>query len=144
MKQLILISALIPLLVACDTDLKVDIGKGKKDNYYCEPYLVKGNIDESRRDCKVGDSMFFGFSSQLSTSNPTEADRRLHGVISRVCNYDKEIVITEVDRIQFELTNILVTWDVSCVFGGVKDYRPLEETPWYEEGQKNQQIKKEN
>ena len=139
MKKLILISALIPLLVACDTDLKVDIGKGKKDNYYCEPLLAERKLSNARRDCKVGDSMFFGFSSQLSTSSPTEVDRRLHSVIARVCDYDKEIVITEVDRIEFDVTNKLVTWDVSCVFGGVKSYRPLEETPWYEEAQKNQE-----
>lgn len=88
MKKLILISALLPLLMACDVDYKVDIDLNNDDKY-C--WVNGDNFHDIKvavkKDCNTGDLLW------VVTNGNSLDEWNLEQTIGQYCQFESEIIV---------------------------------------------------
>ena len=138
MKKLLLIFPL--LILGCDQSLNVSIENNSDKPYYCSPPTIMVSaqdasvpISQIAEDCEAGDSLLLHYWEQgaVNYDQLSDYDYRPVSVINKVCDHSKEIVVQKVvDTINFLPDGTLTPngwreWDISCIYSGKKEYRPI-------------------
>ena len=113
---------LILVLTACDSNFEFKVGESNEVNQICLTNIFGGDekfwdLSYIEKDCRKGEivttSVFLQYASVAEDVSFYE--RRLNYLISKICDFDKQIIIQK-----FPVTprDDMHIYDLSCVYSG--------------------------
>lgn len=121
MKHLLIILALF-VLTACDSGFEFKVGESNEVNQICLTDIFGGDyefwdLSYIQKDCRKGEIVTTGV--YLNNENVEEDlrfyERRLNYLISKICDFDKQIIV---NKFPIGSRDDMHIYDLSCVYSG--------------------------
>jgi hypothetical protein len=141
-------SHLIPiifLIVSCDSKFEIKVGDDETVNQICLTDIYGGgekywDISYVEKDCRKGEILTANVVlwEEKTLSDLKDYEHRLNYLTSKICDYDKQILIREIPQKLPGRSDFLYSYDLSCVYSGGFDFPG---SKWIEEMSNEEQSK---
>lgn len=124
-KKLYPVVFLILLLTACDSNFEFKLGESNEVNQICITDIFGGgdkyfDISYVIKDCRKGEILTttVSLSNAERVADIRDYESRLSYLTSKICDFDKQIIIQEVFHDIGVSKDKLKVYDLSCVYSG--------------------------
>tara|TARA_B100001059_G_C17482959_1_gene402573 strand:+ start:189 stop:614 length:426 start_codon:yes stop_codon:yes gene_type:complete len=112
-------------ITACDSSFEVNIGKDDEVNQICITDIYGGgeryfDISNVIKDCRKGEILTANVIlwDEVNLSDIRDYEHRLSYLISKVCDFNKQIIVQEVPHNFPSGSEFLHSYDLSCAYSG--------------------------
>ena len=133
---------LILVLTACDSNFEFKVGESNEVNQICITNIFGGgdkyfDISNVIKDCRKGEIITTSvtLSVEERVADIRDYEHRLSYLASKICDFDKQIIIQEVFHDIGISKEKLKVYDLSCVYSGGFNFPGVK---WIEEMNKNE------
>lgn len=117
------------LLVSCDSQFEIKVGDEQKVNQICITNIYGGgdkywDTSYIQKDCRKGEILTANVIlwDEKTFSDVKDYEHRLNYLISKVCDFDKQIIVQKVPQKLDGNSEYMHSYDLSCAYSGGFDF----------------------